>query len=565
MIHSISIHNFKKLEQVNFSLSDIVAIIGPNNSGKTTVFQALCLWEVGVTAYLTAQQKGDLDRKGHVVVNRRDLLNSPVSDARFLWNNKKVTHKSDKKGVEPIRLSVELKGENFGKNWVCKAEFIFSNAESFTCRIVEGAADILEIYDKGGRVHFGFLQTMSGISTLEDQLQQGAIERRLGEGKTAEVLRNLCFAVLYPSSMSNQGNAEENWKQVCKHLRMMFGVELQAPAFIKTNGSIELTYKENGIVYDISAGGRGFLQTLLLLAYMYSSPNTILLLDEPDAHLEIIRQRQIFQLLMDTARATGSQVLIASHSEVVLTEAANSAKVVALIENQAIELNTKKTSSFQKMLTEIGWEKYYQARQKGHVLYLEGSTDLRMLQEFANKLQHPVDAPLRLANVDYAENNEPNTAVRRFTAIRDIFPNLKGIAIFDKIAKNLADIKILKVYSLQRRELENYFARPKTLITHAQLLKIQYKSNDDWEAIMLECINEHTTPARLRNLSDEWWNTSKLTDDWLDPIFADFYKRIGRKQDFYKRDYYQLIKLLQKDEIAEEIVGLLDKLQDLFQ
>ncbi|GAB6011445.1 AAA family ATPase [Viscerimonas tarda] len=91
MITNIKIENFKKLESISFPLSFSVVIIGPNNSGKSTIFQALCLWEIGVKGYIAAYQKNDLNKQGAVTINRRDLLTSPISDARFLWKGKKVT------------------------------------------------------------------------------------------------------------------------------------------------------------------------------------------------------------------------------------------------------------------------------------------------------------------------------------------------------------------------------------------------------------------------------------------------------------------------------------------
>ncbi|MBL7785594.1 MAG: ATP-binding protein [Chitinophagales bacterium] len=568
MIKKISINNFKKLEVVSFSVSQSVVIIGPNNSGKSTIFQALCLWEIGVTNYLIAHQKNDLDKKGVVVINRRDLINSPISDARFLWRNKKVTAHSKDSKTQHIKLEIALEGENNGKNWTCKAEFNFVNAESFTCRIVNGLKEMQYLYKNDMGIHFGFLQPMSGISTLEDKLQQGAIARRLGEGKTAEVLRNICYEVLYPEIHSAE-NAEKNWQSLCKAIEETFGAKLQKPEFIKITGTIQLEYVENGIKYDISSGGRGFQQTLLLLAYMYASPNTILLLDEPDAHLEAIRQRQTFQLINQLAAENNSQILIASHSEVVLEEAVEASKIIAIIENQTIELNSKSDNrrfiNIKKALNEVGWGKYYLAKQKKHVLYLEGTTDREMLLCFANKLTHPVEPLLRLANVDYTDDNVLKTAVRRFTALQEFFPELKGLAIFDRINKNLSDIKDLKIVSLKKRELENYFARPHILLKHAELLSHQYKqhSASSLQDIMQECINECTLPLYLKNLTHEWWNDEKLSTNWLDLIFPEFYKKIGIPIDFRKRDYYELIKLLDKNEVDLEIVECLDLLYSM--
>ena len=571
MLTNIKIENFKKLECVSFPLSSSVVIIGPNNSGKSTIFQALCLWEIGVKKFIAAFQKKDLDKQGAVTINRRDLLNSPISDARFLWKNKKVTQKNEKSyGQIVIPLTIELQGDKNGKKWTSKAEFTFSNAESFSCKLVSGLQDLVNLYENNNGVHFGFLQPMSGISTLEDKLTQGSIDRKLGEGKTAEVLRNICYEMLYPETQSKEIiDTEKNWGKLCDVIKLMFGAKLKKPEFIKTTGFINLEYIENDVQYDISSAGRGFQQTLLLFAYMFANPNTVLLLDEPDAHLEVIRQRESFQFINEIAESTNSQLLIASHSEVVLNEAAKSSNIIALIENQAIPFNvSSKTQSIryiQKALTDIGWEKYYLARAKGHVLYLEGITDREMLLKFAGKLNHKVESLLRNANIDYTDNNVPNTAVTNFVALKEIFPELKGLALFDRIDKNVEDIKALKVLYWEKRELENYFARPALLLQYAKLLQNKYSkyTQKQLEEKMQSSIQKYTIPAYLEDLNDDWWNDAKLSDEWLDKIFSEFYKQLNIPQDFYKRDYYQLISLLDKKNISSEVSEKLDAIYEI--
>lgn len=571
MLTSIKIESFKKLECVSFPLSSSVVIIGPNNSGKSTIFQALCLWEIGVKSYIAAFQKNDLNRQGAVTINRRDLLNSPISDARFLWKNKKVTKKNEKSyGQTHIPLIIELQGDKNGKKWTSKAEFTFSNAESFSCKLVSGLHDLMNLYENDNGVHFGFLQPMSGISTSEDKLTQGSIDRKLGEGKTAEVLRNICYEMLYPEIKSKEIiDTEKNWNKLCDVIKLMFGAKLKKPEFIKSTGLINLEYVEDNVQYDISSGGRGFQQTLLLFAYMFANPNAVLLLDEPDAHLEIIRQRESFQFVNEIAEAANSQLLIASHSEVVLNEAAKSSNIIALIENQAIPLNVSSKNQsikyIQKALTDIGWEKYYLARAKRHVVYLEGITDREMLLKFASKLNHKVEPLLRNANIDYTDNNVPNTAVANFVALKEIFPELKGMALFDRIDKNVEDIKPLKILYWKKRELENYFARPALLLQHAKLLQMKYPkfAQKQLEEKMQTAIQKYTIPAYLEDLNDEWWNDAKLSDEWLDKIFPEFYKQLDIPQDFYKRDYYLLISLLDKKDIPNEVSEKLDAIYEI--
>ena len=571
MLTNIKIENFKKIERIAFPLSASVVIIGPNNSGKSTIFQALCLWEIGVKNYLAAHKKNDLNKQGAVTINRRDLLNSPISDARFLWKNKKVTKKNEKNnGQTHIPLTIELQGDKNGKKWIGCAEFTFSNAESLSCKLVSGLQDLIGLFETNNGIHFGFLQPMSGISTSEDKLTQGSIDRKLGEGKTAEVLRNICYEILYPEIKSKENiDSEKNWETLCKVIKLMFGATLKRPEFIKSTGLISLEYVEDNIQYDISSGGRGFQQTLLLFAYLFANPNTILLLDEPDAHLEVIRQRDSFQIINEIAEKTNSQLLIASHSEVVLNEAAKSSNIIALIENRAISLNvSSKTQSIkyiQKALTDIGWEKYYLARAKGHVLYMEGITDREMLLQFAGKLNHKVEPLLRNANIYYTDNNVPNTAVANFVALKEIFPELKGLALFDRIDKHVEDIKSLQILSWKKRELENYFARPALLLQHAKLLQNKHPkfTQKQLETTMQLAIQKYTIPAYLEDLNDDWWNNAKISDEWLDKIFPEFYKQLNIPQDFYKRDYYQLVSLLDKNNIHDEISEKLDAVYEL--
>ena len=82
-----------------------------------------------------------------------------------------------------------------------------------------------------------------------------------------------------------------------EQIRNLFGAELDEAKYIVERGEIAMTYREHGTTLDLSSSGRGLQQTLLILAYLYANPGAVLLLDEPDAHLEILRQREIYQLI----------------------------------------------------------------------------------------------------------------------------------------------------------------------------------------------------------------------------------------------------------------------------
>ena len=216
-------------------------------------------------------------------------------------------------------------------------------------------------------------------------LQPGTVNVLLGEGRTAEVLRNLCFEVFFQHLPLWQDD-------LVPRMRRLFGATILEPQYNPERGEITLRYKDAympNLELDLSSSGRGFQQTLLLTAYMLLHPNSVILLDEPDAHLEILRQRQIYQAITETAERQNSQLLIATHSEVVLNEAGDRHTVTAFV-GRPHRIDGR-SSQVYKALAEIGFEHYLQAEVTGWALYLEGSTDLSILRAFARRLHHPAE------------------------------------------------------------------------------------------------------------------------------------------------------------------------------
>jgi hypothetical protein len=197
-------------------------------------------------------------------------------------------------------------------------------------------------------------------------------------------------------------------------MRHLFGVELDEPTYISERGEVTMTYHARlGIQLDLAASGRGMQQTLMLLSHLADNPGAVMLLDEPDAHLDILRQRQIHQVLTETARAGGSQIIAASHSEVIPNEAASRDVVVAFV--GVPHRIDDRGSQVLKALREIGFEDYYQAEVTGWVLYLEGATDWAILLAFAETLGHAASADLARPFVKYVLN-QPCKAREHYSA-----------------------------------------------------------------------------------------------------------------------------------------------------
>ena len=71
MLTNIKINNFKKLDNIDIELGKTVVLIGPNNSGKTSVLQALALWDIGLRQWNAKREgKTSPEKRPGVAINR---------------------------------------------------------------------------------------------------------------------------------------------------------------------------------------------------------------------------------------------------------------------------------------------------------------------------------------------------------------------------------------------------------------------------------------------------------------------------------------------------------------
>jgi len=568
MLTKLIINNFKKFDTVEIDLGSPVVFIGPNNSGKTTALQALSLWEIAYNKWIdkrgSDKETAPVKRPG-ITINRKDLISLPISVSNLLWKDKR-THISIKEKeqsrTENIFIDVIVEGKDIKSSWKCGFEFYYANEESFYCRPVRLSNDKnpkrMPIPGLDERPRIAFLPPMSGLADREFLKQHGEIDFLIGQGQTAQVLRNLCYKVYM--------DFPQKWVEIVNHIRQLFGINLMDPQYTERS-EIIMGYEEpSGVKLDLSASGRGVQQTLLLLAHLYANPNSILLFDEPDAHLEILRQRQNFNLISEVAGKLNSQIIAASHSEVVLNEAAGTGTVVAFVGKPHI-IN-EKTTQILKSLTTIGFEQYYQAEQKGWVLYVENSSDLAILKAFAEKINHPSKDLLQAPFVFYIATNLPGKARDHFWGLREAKNNLIGVAIFDRIQADLNIEWPLYETMWNKREIENYFCLKEVFLNYAASLsensgplfeEITRKKNID---IMNESIKDLESAIFTLGKGSPWTDDFKVSDEFMEPLFRKFSEKLSVPLVLRKNEFYKLINFLPDDFDKKEISEKLDLIEE---
>lgn len=588
LLHYLEIENFKRFgDRQRIDLDHPAVLIGPNNCGKTSTIQAIALWSQAVRTWLDVRRDSSAKERTATALNRLAIVSVPVQRTRYFWHNTKV--RTGNKDV-PLNITVGV----WHGNKVVPLTMRFRNQgdELVYCTPDDAALHDLPLITHAASIQVELLYPMSGLETEEPVLQPGRIDVLLGQGQTAQVLRNLCLMV----AKSEQA---EDWPRVRQIMQRLFAVELGDPQE-NVRGSIDLKYRQPGVkeLLDVSLAGREFQQMLLIFAYLFSHKRSVLLVDEPDAHLEVLRQKQVYVLLRDIASQNESQAILVTHSEVILDEALDT-HLTLLLEGHVEDLAGKK--DIRNTLKHFGAEHYVKARQRGYVLYVEGGTDLDMLRALAEHIQHPIaDVWDETVNSFYVQDNYPLpsleselerveggfgiTPKEHFFALRQMVPGLRGLAILDNDGRDRRPFMEggLNVVYWRRYEAENYFVTPGVLRRFALQsygsLQLFEGHRQDVDAVLDDLTLEivfagsaadfqtyRSSPAAAARLIWDTKTERLKMSDFAEEFFRRLAARLGDAMLLRKGELHRLIPLSDPAGIPAEVTEKLDLLRGLFQ
>ncbi|MFH0765644.1 MAG: AAA family ATPase, partial [Calditrichota bacterium] len=535
-----------------------------NNSLKTTAIQALSLWNFMLERWI--EERGEVSKakkRPGVPLSKLELINPPVDDIKTLWNNRQVYLEPNR----PSLIEIMVKGiDNYNKPWEFGLELQFSNKTTVFVRPMkrENTEERMSIPESVKNLKIVFLSALSGIQAFEEQLSLSSQNRRISEGRAGDVLRNL----LYELSL-----IDELWSNLKSIIQDMFQIELCKPTLIKRSGQIIAEYhtgvrdesdkKNPHSKLDIICGGSGFLQTLLLFTFISIRPGQVILLDEPDAHLEIIRQREVYSKLSSICQAKKSQLIIATHSEVIFDEA-EFEDIIAFPEGKPLGTKQEK-SQFRKTLNLIPSSDYFLAKTKKRFLYSEDYTDRLILVALAQVLKHPAEKTLKNLPWKPIKGNNISKARGHFHGLQKLCPDLKACIILDRtegVKKLDSDSLIEIIWS--RREIENYLLNIDAIdrfcnkyITCGTELSIDFFSIS-----VKDILGKYLLNAAINEPFGEHPQlmNSKASDDILVPFFEDYFRKIGMFNEMSKKNLYRLAEVFNPDEIHPEIPKVLDVL-----
>ncbi|MGI8604946.1 MAG: AAA family ATPase [Verrucomicrobiales bacterium] len=462
MIREVTLRRFKRFEEQEFDLSGHVILAGPNNCGKTTVLQAIAAWSLALRTWRAAQEhrsgaekkpaKEFMYRPGGVYawvpISRPAFAAVPLRSFDQLWINREYEEviEIEITGQAGWRIAVELKADSTEQIYVRPRK--------------DAAADQI----RSLKFDVVYVATVGGLSTRELKLEPDSIETLLGEQKPGEVIRNLLL----------QASRTDAWERLTGAVKRLFGVELLVPQ--TPGGQIICEYRqdEGTPSFDLLSAGSGFQQVVMLLSCLFWRKGAVVLVDEPDAHLHVFLQDTIFHELRKAAAETNSQLVIATHSEVIFNSA-EPKQICVLMGTPRRLTSAEDVKRLQQAVAVLQQSDIVAALVTPGILYLDGYTDLNLLREWARVMNHPLAGYLNRTPFWRAKQSpgRPDAAEvpvkQHFDALRLVDPAITGVWLIDSDGRATiqpskhAQSSELNRIAWRRYESESYLVHPTAL------------------------------------------------------------------------------------------------------
>ncbi|MBS0202511.1 MAG: AAA family ATPase [Planctomycetes bacterium] len=313
-VRSVRIENFKQFASLRADFGELDCLVGANNSGKTTLLQALALFDFCAHHCLAKKngngsKDGGEERQSHLELTNRtvapeDFYVLPVTNPMDLWTNRKAME-----GGKQRRIKVEVTlSDNTVVTATVKLDF---NRFGIS---IETSDESQEALLRLVQLKIAYLPVFSMFHPREERRMKPAIMDELARGRVNSVIRNLLLDLKDDGKLADLVGVLQRGFPALRDLEVEFDDV--------TDRYINVSYKEldRPKQFDIFSAGSGFQQFLYLFGFIIRYRPTVIMLDEPDVHLHGTLQAVLLEELKRIV-TDGKQVMFATHSRELITRA----------------------------------------------------------------------------------------------------------------------------------------------------------------------------------------------------------------------------------------------------
>jgi energy-coupling factor transporter ATP-binding protein EcfA2 len=287
--------NFKAFKTYSISLKEFNVLVGPNNSGKSTILGAFRILS-------EALRKANSKRAEIIRVLGRNTWGYSVSLEDLPVATENVF--TDYNDEEPAVIDFRISNGN-----ILKLVFPEVNRCCLVCETTGKPVKSPSEFKREYAVSVGFVPVLGPVEHKELLYQKEAARLALLSYHASRNFRNIWHH--YPDNFDEfRGYINTTWP----------GMDIKRPEIDYRSGKpcLYMFCPEDRILREIFWAGFGFQVWCQMLTHIVKSKNdTLLIIDEPDIYLHSDLQRQLVHIL----KTIGPDILIATHSTEIISEA----------------------------------------------------------------------------------------------------------------------------------------------------------------------------------------------------------------------------------------------------
>lgn len=308
MLKYLGIRRFKNIEDIDIHLERVNVVVGANNSGKSSILQAI-QFAVSIAQTTSTENLRWVGDRLPTSLSHLQLIYSPLRDVSALALGGNLQEREE----QAIVISFEEIETNN------KAKILIKRGRNRNITVALEGKDLglkLQVIEEPFSI---YVPGLAGIPVVEEYKNPGIVRKAAARGDANNVFRNILWLLKQSSS---------GWSQFLEDFYFVFP---DKPIDVNFNPDrddyISCTVETNSKKLPIDSAGTGVLQAVQILSYVNLYKPKILILDEPDAHLHPNNQRRLAQMLVTLSERRNFQVILTTHSRHLLDELAGSAKV----------------------------------------------------------------------------------------------------------------------------------------------------------------------------------------------------------------------------------------------
>jgi energy-coupling factor transporter ATP-binding protein EcfA2 len=360
----VDFSHFKAFDRFSIHLRQFNILVGPNNSGKSTILAAFRILAAAMRKATSRRSETIRGPQGHTSGYRIDLTSVSVAEENIFYNYD---------DSEPATVKFTLSNGN---------ALLLYFPEQGTCYLIPDAQGRAITSPTSFKTQFncpiGFVPILGPVEHNERLFQEEAARVALFNYTASRNFRNIWY---------HYGDRFDDFRTAL--IQTWPGMDIQRPRVDPPERPgdkplLHMFCPEERIPREIFWAGFGFQVWCQMLTHLIQSRGSALfLIDEPDIYLHSDLQRQLLGLL----RNLGPDILIATHSTEIIAEAETD-DIILINKQRRTGHRIRDPSELRDVFAALGSNLnplLTQVVKTRRTLFVEGD-DFQILARFARKL-----------------------------------------------------------------------------------------------------------------------------------------------------------------------------------